>query len=113
CGMGRHCGVYEPPREILRSIPELQVVEPDLSKEQSRCCGGGGGFWGVNSRASMNLAHLRIEEDIMPLKVEVLAVTCPLCHMNFLYAMRRHRTDIKVYDVMEIAEMALRKNGTS
>jgi len=107
CGLGRHCGVYEAPRNVLRPIPGLQLVEPDLSRERSRCCGGGGGFWGVNSSASMSLAHLRIEQDIMPLNVEALAVTCPLCYTNFLYTLRRHRVEMKVYDVMELVEMAL------
>ncbi|MFQ6065592.1 MAG: heterodisulfide reductase-related iron-sulfur binding cluster [Candidatus Bathyarchaeia archaeon] len=108
CGLGRHCGVYEPPRKLLKAIPDLQLIEPKMSREHSRCCGGGGGFWSVNSRASMSLAHLRIEEDIMPLKVKALAVTCPLCYTNFLYTVRRHTINIKVYDLMEIVEMALR-----
>ena len=107
CGLGRHCGVYEAPRNVLRAIPGLQLVEPDLTRERSRCCGGGGGFWGVNSSASMSLAHLRIEQDIMPLNVEALAVTCPLCYTNFLYTVKKHRVEMKVYDVMELMEMAL------
>lgn len=107
CGLGRHCGVYESPRKVLRAIPGLELVEPDLTRERSRCCGGGGGFWGVNSSASMSLAHLRIEKDIVPLNVEALAVTCPLCYTNFLYTLRRHRVEMKIYDVMELSEMAL------
>ncbi len=107
CGLGRHCGVYESPRNVLRSIPSVQLVEPSLSRERSRCCGGGGGFWGINSSASMSLAHLRIEQDIMPLNVEALAVTCPLCYTNFLYTLKKHSVEMKVYDVMELMEMAL------
>ena len=109
CGLGRHCGVYEPPRKLLKAIPGLQLIEPTMSRERSRCCGGGGGFWGLNSQASMNLAHLRIREDFMPLNVEAIAVTCPLCYTNFLYTLRRHAISMKVYDVMELVEMALRE----
>ena len=109
CGLGRHCGVYGPPRELLRSIPDLQLIEPRLSRERSRCCGGGGGFWGVNSRASMNIANTRITEDIMPLHVDALATACPLCHTNFLYTSIKHSIGIKIYDIMEIMEMALKK----
>jgi hypothetical protein len=57
----------------------------------------------------MSLAHLRIEEDIMPLSVEALAVACPLCYTNFLYTLRRHAINLDVYDVMEIMEMALER----
>ncbi len=109
CGLGRHCGVYEPPRKLLKAIPDLQLIEPAMSRERSRCCGGGGGFWSLNSRASMNLAHQRIKEDFMPLNVEAIAVTCPLCYTNFLYTLRRYALSMKVYDVMEILEMALGK----
>jgi len=109
CGLGRHCGVYDPPRNLLRSIPGLRLFDPVYSRERSRCCGGGGGFWEVNSRASMSLAHTRITEDIMPLHVDALAVSCPLCYTNFLYTSIRHSIGIKIYDIMEIMDMALRK----
>jgi len=110
CGLGRHCGVYDPPRNLLRSIPGLRLVDPIYSRERSRCCGGGGGFWEVNSGASMSLAHSRITGDIMPLHIDALAVACPLCYTNFLYTSVRHSIGIKIYDIMEIMEMALR-NG--
>jgi len=111
CGLGRHCGVYDPPRNVLRSIPGLRLVDPVYSRERSRCCGGGGGFWELNSGASMSLAHARITEDIIPLHVDALAVTCPLCYTNFLYTSIRHSIGIKIYDIMEIMEMALRKKN--
>jgi len=110
CGLGRHCGVYDAPRKLLGAIPDLQLIEPSLSRERSRCCGGGGGFWGVNSKASMDLASARIREDIIPLNVEALAVTCPLCYTNFLYSVKRHSINMKVYDIMEIMDIALRKS---
>jgi len=109
CGLGRHCGVYDPPRNLLRSIPGLRLIDSVHSRERSRCCGGGGGFWEVNTRASMSLAHSRITEDITPLHVDALAVACPLCYTNFLYTSVRHSIGIKIYDIMEIMEMALRK----
>jgi heterodisulfide reductase subunit D len=110
CGLGRHCGIYEPPRKLLETIPQLELIEPDLSRERSRCCGGGGGFWGVNVNASMNLAHLRIKEDILPLSADALAVACPMCHTNFLYTMKRQAINMRVYDIMELVDMALRED---
>jgi len=112
CGLGRHCGVYEPPRKLLKAIPDLQLIEPAMNRERSRCCGGGGGFWGLNSRASMTVACLRIREDFLPLNAEAIAVTCPLCYTNFLYTLRRHGINMKVYDVMEIAEMASKREDS-
>jgi Fe-S oxidoreductase len=108
CGLGRHCGVYEAPRNVLRAIPDLQLVEPVMKREYSRCCGGGGGFWGVNSKASMSLARQRILEDIAPLNVDALTTTCPLCYTNFLYTSTKHSLGMNVYDIVEILDTALK-----
>jgi Fe-S oxidoreductase len=110
CGLGRHCGVYDAPRNVLRAIPDLQLVEPTMNREHSRCCGGGGGFWGVNGEASMSLARLRILEDIAPLNVNGLTTTCPLCYTNFLYTSTKHSLRMNIYDIVEVLDMALREN---
>jgi len=43
CHLGRGCGVYDPPRAILRAIPGLQLVEMERNQRWAWCCGGGGG----------------------------------------------------------------------
>ncbi len=107
CGLGRHCGIYDSPRNILKSIPDLELVEPFMSRERSRCCGGGGGFWGVDSKASMSLARLRITKDVAPLNVDCLATACPLCYTNFLYTSTKYFLGMRISDVMEILDRAL------
>ncbi len=104
CSLGRHAGVYDAPRDVLRRIPELDLIEMPLSKERARCCGGGGGLWSYNNRVSMNSALTRLTKDIVPLNVEVLATACPTCQMNLRYAAIRNSIPIKVCDLAEIVE---------
>ena len=43
CHIGRHCGIYEEPRNILRAIPGVRLVEMERIKDQAWCCGAGAG----------------------------------------------------------------------
>jgi Fe-S oxidoreductase len=78
CYLGRHNGIYEAPRRILRNIPGLNLVEMPDNRNNSLCCGGGGG--GVFSDTSSNgrLAELRIEQAL-DTGAGVIATACPYC----------------------------------
>ena len=107
CSLGRHSGVFDSPRNVLKAIPDLTIVEMPLNRQLARCCGGGGGLWSFNHQVSMNSAHLRLK-DLQPLKVDVLTTACPLCQINFRYTSVRKSVPIKVCDITEIVELALR-----
>ena len=109
CSLGRHADVYDAPRSVLARIPDLQYVEMPLSKTRSRCCGGGGGLWSYNNRASLESASTRLVKDVVPLNVNVLATACPVCQMNLRYASIRNSLPIKVCDFAEVAETAISK----
>ena len=55
----------------------------------------------------MNSAHLRLK-NLQSLKVDVLTTACPLCKMNFRYTSVRKSIPVKVCDITEIVELALR-----
>ena len=106
CDLGRHCGVYEPPRNAIRAIPGVQLTEMDLNRSHSRCCGAGAGLWTFNTSLAMNIARLKLIENVLPLKVEATITTCPACHMNLKYTSKLNKIDIEIYDLAEILEKA-------
>lgn len=102
CELGRHSGVYGPPRRVMKSIEGLKLVEPPFTKEKARCCGGGGGLWAYKSYVSMAASELRLTRDIVPLDVDKLVTACPACHMNFRYTTIDRSIDIEVVDLAEL-----------
>jgi len=107
CSLGRHSRVFDAPRDILKAIPSLTLVEMPLNRQFARCCGGGAGLWSFNHQVSMNSASNRLK-DLQTLKVDVLTTACPLCQMNFHYTSVRKSIPIKLCDITEMVELALR-----
>ncbi len=78
CYLGRHNGVYEEPREALKSIPGLELVELADSRSDSLCCGGGGGRVWMETLKGQRFCDLRIDQSLDG-GAEILATACPYC----------------------------------
>jgi glycolate oxidase len=102
CSLGRHGKVFDEPREVLKDIPKLKLVEMPLNRRRARCCGAGGGLWSFNYQVSLNSAYIRLADDVLPLNVNALTTACPTCHVNLKHASVKKSLNIKVYDVTEI-----------
>jgi Fe-S oxidoreductase len=99
-------GVYEPPRDVLKSIPGLKLVEMTRIKEYAWCCGAGGGVNVSNPDFSLWTATERIKEAEAT-GAEAIATACPWCIKNFNEAIKAARRSLKVYDVVELLEKAI------
>jgi len=82
CYLGRHNGIYDEPREILRQIPGLELIEMPDTLETSLCCGGGGGRIWMETLRGERFSDLRLEQAV-GVGAEVLATFCPYCITNF------------------------------
>ena len=82
CYLGRHNGIYDEPRQVLKSIPGLELVEMQNSRGNSVCCGGGGGRIWMESKKGERLSDFRLEQAL-EVDASVLAVACPYCMLNF------------------------------
>ena len=99
-------GVYEPPRDVLKSIPGLKLVEMDRIKEYTWCCGAGGGVNVSNPEYSMWTANERIDEAELT-GASAIATACPWCIKNFKEAISAKGSNLKVYDIIELLEKAI------
>ena len=108
CYLGRHNDIYDEPREVLRSIPGLELVELPDCRENSLCCGGGGGRIWMETKSGERFSDIRIEQALGA-DAGVLAVACPYCMLNFNDSVvTSDRGDvIEVRDISELAQEAI------
>ncbi len=78
CYLGRYNDIYDAPREILKGIPGLDMVEAPLSRDNGRCCGAGGGRMWMEERVGIRVNHKRLE-DLQEAQPNVIASACPFC----------------------------------
>lgn len=109
CTLGRHSKVYDAPRNALKSIEGLTLVEAEPSKEFSGCCGGGGGLYSLNNEMASEIAYGRLSRDVLPLGVDGLVTCCPVCYLNFKRTAAKKKVDLNVYDLAEIVSLSAGK----
>ena len=108
CYLGRHNNIYDEPREILRSIPGLELVEMRNYGENSLCCGGGGGRIWMETKKGERFSDLRIEQAVEA-GANVLVSACPYCMLNFEDSvLTLDKSDIiEIRDIAELVQEAI------
>jgi len=102
CYLGRSNDIYEEPREILKNIPGLELIEMKLSKGNSYCCGGGGtGLWMDIKGVHMDLKRA---DQINEVNAQIVAVACPICSVMLKSAMDSRGYDIEVTDIAQLVK---------
>ncbi len=78
CYLGRHNGIYDEPRGVLKNVSGLELKELIDSRVDSLCCGGGGGRVWMETEKGERFSDIRIEQAL-EVGAEVLATSCPYC----------------------------------
>ena len=97
-------GLYDQPRDIIKSIPGVELVEMERIKEYAWCCGAGGGVKEAYPDFNTFTAQERIEEA-KATGAEALVTACPWCERNFLDTLNGDK--MKVYDIVELVQQAI------
>jgi len=103
CYLGRHNNIYEPPRQILSCIPSITVVEMEKNKQDSFCCGGGGGHMWLERGTGRQINEMRLEQAINT-KAKIIATACPWCIDMLEDGMRTVKEPLRVMDIAELVE---------
>ena len=106
CELGRHCGVYEAPRKILESIPEVHLEEFDKNRDEAKCCGGGGGLTISNPNLANQIARIRLYEAEEK-KIPIVVTACPACQLNFSASNDKYNMKIKILDINQLVGNAI------
>jgi len=112
CHLGRHSGVFEAPREVMKAIPGLELVEMGRNRMSSQCCGAGGGYKSQFNEFAVNIAAKRVKEA-METGAERIITTCPFCVLNLQAGAKQLGANIKVMDLAELLVEATNPPATA
>jgi len=106
CYLGRYNSIFDPPREILKSTPGLIVTEMKKSRQNSFCCGGGGGHVWMDEPVGEKINQIRLKQAIES-SAEIVATACPFCLQMFDDAIRSLESSLKTMDIVELVAKAI------
>ncbi|TCT26354.1 Fe-S oxidoreductase [Melghiribacillus thermohalophilus] len=103
CYLGRYNEVYDPPREILKAIPGVQIAEMDRNRETGMCCGAGGGLMWMEEKTG-NRVNVARTEQALKLQPSMISSACPYCLTMLSDGTKAKEVDEKV-STMDVAEV--------
>jgi Fe-S oxidoreductase len=109
CYLGRHNDIYEPPRQVLKAIPQIDLKEMDRCRANSFCCGGGGGKFWIEETTGTRVSHIRLD-DVAKTHAEIVATACPYCMQMLEDAIKSKGMEesIQDLDIAELVDLAMR-----
>jgi Fe-S oxidoreductase len=108
CYLGRYNGVYESPREILKRIPGVELVEPAYwNKQRGLCCGAGGAQMFMEEQ-NKNRVNIKRTLQLVDTQAKTIASACPFCMTMLTDGLKSQslEDEIKQMDVAELLELA-------
>ncbi|MFA9559900.1 (Fe-S)-binding protein [Evansella sp. AB-rgal1] len=110
CYLGRYNDVYDAPREILRAIPGVKVVEMERNRENGMCCGAGGGMMWMEEDTGTRVNEARTEQAL-EVSPSIIGSGCPYCLTMLSDGTKAKEQDenVQTLDIVEILEKSFVK----
>ncbi|NOX32721.1 MAG: (Fe-S)-binding protein [Deltaproteobacteria bacterium] len=106
CDLGRGSGEYKAPRQVIRSIPGVKLVELAHNRENCLCCGGGGNLEMIDAELSADIARAKID-DILQTGAHAVVTACQQCVRTMTTYARRNKVSIEVMDITQLVQKAI------
>ncbi|HHW38750.1 MAG TPA: (Fe-S)-binding protein [Bacillales bacterium] len=108
CYLGRYNGIYDQPRDILKAIPGVKLVEANRNRENAMCCGAGGGMMWTEEDTGTRINVARTEQ-ILEANPTMIGSGCPYCLTMISDGTKAKVVEDQVatLDIVEILEKAL------
>ncbi len=110
CRLGRLMGLYDPPRELLRSVPGVAISEMERNRENSLCCGTSAWMECSSVSKSMQLERLREAADT---GAETLVTACPKCRIHLSCAQSDQEDPLPIEDIYSLLVRCLDQSGAT
>ncbi len=104
CYLGKQNKVYDEPRNALKAVPGLELLEFDRCRERSLCCEGGGGRMWLEGEGTGERNAQRRVRDAVDMGVDAIAVACPFCLLTLEDAAKTTGLEEKII-IRDIAEI--------
>ncbi|MGG2200391.1 (Fe-S)-binding protein [Paenibacillus validus] len=110
CYLGRYNGIYDAPRDILNAIPGVQLLEMKRNKENSMCCGAGGGKMWIEEQEGVRVNVKRVEQALDG-NPTAIGSNCPYCLIMMGDGLKQFDADEQVA-ALDLAELVVRSLGS-
>jgi Fe-S oxidoreductase/FAD/FMN-containing dehydrogenase len=105
CHIGRHGGIYNEPRDVIKAIPGIDFVEMEHNRENGLCCGSVLSRVGRPPAAdAIGVLRMKEAEDV---KADIVLTTCPCCEVQLRVGARAGKSPVRVLDFTDLVVEAL------
>lgn len=112
CYLGRYNNVYDAPREILKAIPGVNLVEMERNRENAMCCGAGGGLMWMEEHVGNRINVARTEQALLT-NASIISSGCPYCLTMLSDGTKAKEVDdqVETFDIAELLERTVFGDG--